>query len=49
MVFIHQLLLAGSCAGWIVSNAWEEKKEKELEMRQAWLEANNVTEEVFHS
>ena len=48
MIFIYPLSLAGTCAVWIVSDALEEKAEKELEMRQAWMQANNVTEVVFH-
>ena len=33
----------------IVGDAREEKVEKELEMRQAWMQANNVTEVIFNS
>ena len=49
MSFIYTLSLAGTCAVWIVSDAWEEHAEKELEMRQAWMQDNNITEVVFHS
>ena len=42
-------LLAGICAVWIVNDARKEKAEKELEMRHAWMQANNVTEVILNT
>ena len=35
--------MTGGCAWFIISDAREQKAQKEFEMRQAWIEENNVT------
>ena len=50
MLFNFSILISmtGGCAWFIVSDAREEKAQKELEMRQAWIEENNVTEVLIY-